>query len=88
MQDVKELLGVEQRLAAETAVQAHKCLRFSQSAVTRSLAYLLLREMDLKKIHALVQGRVLSLSDPLIRIALDMDQDSPGVARSMVGERV
>lgn len=69
-----ELLGAERQLEAMTVVQARNCLRFSQSAVTRSLAYLVLREMDLKKLYALVQGKVLNLSDPLIRIAAGMEQ--------------
>lgn len=71
---VDELLGAERQLEAMTVVQARNCLRFSQSAVTRSLAYLVLREMDLKKLYALVQGKVLNLSDPLIRIAAGMEQ--------------
>ena len=74
MEGVQDLLGAERRLEAETAAQARDCLHFSQSAVTRSLAYLVLREMDLKKLYALVQGKVLQLSDPLIRIAVGMAQ--------------
>lgn len=74
MDGVQDLLGAERQLEAETAAQARNTLRFSQSAVTRSLAYLVLREMDLKKLYALVQGKVLKLSDPLIRIAVGMEQ--------------
>lgn len=70
MQDVRDLLGAERCLEQMSALQARHCLRFSPSAVTRSLAYLVLREMDLKKLYALVQGKVLRLEDGLIRQAV------------------
>ena len=71
-QGVGNALEAERILDNETAAQAHQSLRFSPSAVTRSLAYLVLREMDLKKIYAIVQGKVLKLDDDLIRMAAGM----------------
>jgi len=70
MASVRDLLGAERQLELESAVQARDCLRFSQSAVTRALAYLVLREMDLKKLYALVQGKALKLDETLIRTAI------------------
>ncbi len=79
---VTDLHSAECLLEAETAVQARKSLRFSQSAVSRSLAYLILREMDLKKLYALVQGKVLNLNDSLIRVAAGMIQGDQESGRS------
>lgn len=70
MAGVQDLLGAERQMELESAAQARNCLRFSQSAVTRSLAYLVLREMDLKKLFALLQGKVLELDEALIRTAI------------------
>jgi len=72
MSDVGNALEAERILDNETAAQAHQSLRFSPSAVTRSLAYLVLREMDLKRIYAVIQGKVLKLDDSLIRTAAGM----------------
>jgi len=69
MSDVGNALEAESVLDNETANQARQSLRDSPSAITRSLAYLVLREMDLKKIYAVVQGKVLSLDNDLIRMA-------------------
>lgn len=72
MSGVGDALEAERILDNETAAQAHQSLRFSPSAVTRSLAYLILREMDLKKIYAIIQGKVLLLENDLIRTAAGM----------------
>ncbi len=72
MSGVGNALEAERILDNETAAQAHQSLRFSPSAVTRSLAYLVLREMDLKRIYAVIQGKVLKLDENLIRAAAGM----------------
>lgn len=72
-------LQAEALLERESADYAHHCLRFSSSAVTRSLAYMVLREMDLKKIYAIMQGKVLELDSSVIRQAAGLQitgQDS------------
>jgi len=88
MEGVQDLLGAERQLEAETAAEARNCLRFSQSAVTRSLAYLVLREMDLKKLYALVQGKVLNLSEPLIRTAAGIERFDRDQTQDARGEYV
>ncbi|MCB1859676.1 MAG: V-type ATPase subunit [Gammaproteobacteria bacterium] len=67
---VGDLLDLEWRLERITAAQAHHDVRFSASAVTRSLAYLVLREMDLKHLYAILQGKVLGFTEQTIRSAL------------------
>jgi V/A-type H+-transporting ATPase subunit C len=73
LEGVDNMLDAERLLDEETSDQARRSLRFSPSAVTRSLAYLVLREIDLKKLYALVQGKALNLSESLLRIAANLD---------------
>lgn len=65
-------IAVEQEMAAETVDEARKLLRQSESAVARALAYLMLREIDLRRVYAIVQGRILGLDESLIRQAADI----------------
>ena len=69
MQDADDLVTVEYLLEQETAAYLHHNLRHSFSAVSRALSYMVLREMDLKKLYTIIQGKVLGLSEPLIDIA-------------------
>jgi len=48
------------------APQATKSLKFSHSATCRSLAYLVLRELDLKRVLAVIQGKILKLDEALV----------------------
>lgn len=73
MGTITSTMDAEQAMTTETILQARKCLRFSQSAITRSLAYLISREIDLKRIYAIIQGRVLDLDEDVIRQAADID---------------
>ena len=51
--------------------ECQQCLRLSNSAVARSLAYLILRELDLKQVLAIIQGRIMRLDEGLIRQAIE-----------------
>ncbi|MES9903863.1 MAG: V-type ATPase subunit [Sedimenticola sp.] len=75
-------IAAEQEMTAETAYQARKLLQHSDSAVTRSLAYLMLREIDLQRVYAIVQGRILDLDEALIRQAANIP---PGIDSSHGG---
>jgi V/A-type H+-transporting ATPase subunit C len=66
-------MDIEKTLEAMTAQQAQKSLKYSTSAITRSLAYLILREMDLGRLFAIIQGKVLNLDVALIREAAGLD---------------
>lgn len=73
------IMEVELAMTQALNQQARKCLHFSPSAVTRSLAYMMLREMDLQRVFAILQGRVLELDEPLIRQAADLDREVASV---------
>ncbi len=85
MEGVESILGARKILDRETRDQVEQLLHFSASAVTRALAYLILREMDLLKVQAVIQGRVLRLEDRLIRDALDLPVDAAVGAKGEAG---
>ncbi len=64
---------VERRMERHSAALLRHLLRHSPSAVARALAYLLLREMDLKRLFAAIQGRILLLRPELLNYALGGD---------------
>ena len=66
-------MEVERTLQHETAKHIRLCLQHEASVVSRSFAYLLLREMDLKKVFAIVRGKALNLEQALIRTAAGMN---------------
>jgi V/A-type H+-transporting ATPase subunit C len=84
LQDTNNPLQAEYILDRESAIFARHSLRFSSSAVTRALAYMVLREMDLKRIYAVMQGKVLNLDTGLIREAAGLTETN-GSAHSIAG---
>ncbi len=60
-------------LDAETWRQAEVTVRRSTSALAATIAYLLLRERELRALRALIKGRRLRLSPDLIRSALGFE---------------
>jgi V/A-type H+-transporting ATPase subunit C len=77
--DTTSIMDVELAMGERLTHQARRCLLFSPSAVTRSLAYMMLRELDLKRVFAIIQGRVLKLDEQLIRQAADIKLEAQGV---------
>jgi len=66
------VLDVQKRMGAYVAREARQILRHSPSGVARSLAYLMLREMDLFVLFAVVQGKLLKLPPELVDIAVEL----------------
>lgn len=77
--NAQTIMEVELAMTRALNHQARRCLHFSPSGVTRSLAYMMLREMDLQRVFAILQGRVLELDEPLIRQAADLDREVASV---------
>ena len=65
-------MEIEQALQEKAAVQVGHCLKHERSAVCRTLAYLVLREIDLKKVFAITRGKALELDQELIRTTVGM----------------
>jgi V/A-type H+-transporting ATPase subunit C len=66
------LIDVQRRLHHYMAAEAERVLRQSSSGVARALAYLILRESQLRSLFALAQGRLLELPTPLVEIAVGL----------------
>ena len=63
-------VAVERRMEQHSAHLLRQLLRHSPSAVARALAYLILREMDMKRLFAAVQGRILLLRPEWLQDAI------------------
>jgi len=75
--DCRSIAEVQQRLARYAIDEVRLVLARSPSAVARALAYLMLRETDLMRLFAVVQGRLLGFDDQTIRHALAQIEPSP-----------
>jgi len=64
---------VERALERRAVSEARHVLRRSPSAASRALAYLTLREIDLRRIFAIVQGKVLGLDAATLRFAVGQE---------------
>jgi V/A-type H+/Na+-transporting ATPase subunit C len=65
---------VERALERRATQEARNTLRRSPSALARALAYLTLREGDLKRLFSIVQGKVLGLDSAILRFAVGHEQ--------------
>jgi len=72
MAGAESIAEVERRMYAITSGNLRTIIAYSPSAVARALAYLVLRELDLKRLFAVVQGRLLELDDSILRLALGL----------------
>jgi V/A-type H+-transporting ATPase subunit C len=72
MEGAESIAEVERRIYAITSRKLRTIIAYSPSAVARALAYLVLRELDLKRLFAVVQGRLLQLDDGVLRLALGL----------------
>lgn len=73
LQGADSAIEVEKRMETYNAMLQRKLMRHSPSAVARALAYLVLREMDLKKLFATIQGKVLALDPALVSFVVQGD---------------
>jgi len=76
------LMSVEYALTALVRAQAHRELATSSSVTARALAFLVLREIELKRIFSLMQGRLLGLPEELIEQAMGLADQVPAQAPS------
>jgi V/A-type H+/Na+-transporting ATPase subunit C len=78
--DCRSIAEVQPRLARHAIDEVRLVLARSPSGVARALAYLMLRETDLLRLFAVIQGRLLGFDDQIIQHALA--QIEPGVTGS------
>lgn len=70
--DAGNLMEIQRRLGHYCAGVAWSVLRGGQSGVARALAYLILREFDLRLVFTLFQGRLLKLPEEYVELALGL----------------
>jgi len=70
--DAGNLMEIQRRLGRHMSTVAWSALRSGQSGVGRALAYLILREADLRLVFTLIQGRLLGLPEPYVDLALGL----------------
>jgi len=66
------LIDVQRRLHSYMSTEAHRVLGHSPSGVARALAYLILRESELRALFALTQGHLLELPAHFVEIAVGL----------------
>lgn len=70
--DAGNLMEIQRRLGRHMSTVAWSSLRSAQSGVGRALAYLILRESDLRLVFMLIQGRLLGLPEAYVDLALGL----------------
>ena len=76
---VRNTTEVTLRMEQEGWRIANHALRHSSFNVARALAYMMLRERDLRRLRAIVRGRDMRMDAPMIRTALGLDGNEQGV---------
>ena len=76
---VRNTTEVTLRMEQEGWRIANHALRHSSFNVARALAYMMLRERDLRRLRAIVRGRDMRMEAPMIRTALGLDGVEQGV---------
>ncbi|WP_295541368.1 V-type ATPase subunit [uncultured Thiohalocapsa sp.] len=66
------IIEVQRRVGVMLIDECRRTLKRGRSGVARALAYLILREHDLHRLYALIQGRLLGLPQEVIDIAVEL----------------
>lgn len=69
--EANSIFEVDQRLSQEVRRVAEYTLKWKSFSLARVVAYVLLREIEMRRIMAIVKGKRLGLSIPLIQTAAD-----------------
>ncbi len=68
-----DITQVRQRLDRYVSVELQKLMRYSPDAVVSALCYLIARDMDLMRLYAVFQGKLLQMDPGLIDLAVPGD---------------
>ncbi len=68
------ITDVENRMEANTRQEATKALHDFRHAIARTFAYLLLREMEMRRLLAIAKGRRIGFAPALIRYAAGLSE--------------
>jgi len=70
---VANITQVRQRLDFIISTELQKLMRYSPDAVISALSYLIARDMDLRQLYAIIQGKLLQMDPQLIDAAVPSD---------------
>ncbi|MEN8178667.1 MAG: V-type ATPase subunit [Pseudomonadota bacterium] len=70
LQGATNSMQIRQRLDLHVSREAHKLIRSSPCVVVAALSYLIAREKDLRRLFAIIQGRLLELDQAVIEEAV------------------
>ncbi len=73
--DVTSIVAVEKAMDKRTQREAHRVLRKTSFNLARALAYLVLRERQILKVHVALKGRMLDLDATTISVAARLPDD-------------
>ncbi|MGD8914485.1 MAG: V-type ATPase subunit [Candidatus Thiodiazotropha sp.] len=68
--DVDNITQVRQRFDYFIGLEMRKLIRYSSDAVISALAYLIARDIDLRRLYAIVQGKLLQMDPQMIDAAV------------------
>lgn len=79
LENKKSITGIEQTIEEYVREQARKLLKHSQSALARAFAYLILRECEVQRLLAIVQGKQMQLPSTTILDGVGLSDTGAGL---------
>ncbi|MES9946705.1 MAG: V-type ATPase subunit [Candidatus Thiodiazotropha sp.] len=71
--DANNITQVRQRLDHTVSDELRKLMHYSPDAVVSALSYLIIRDMDLMKLYAIIQGKLLQMDGDIMNEAVPSD---------------
>ncbi|PUB89528.1 MAG: ATPase [gamma proteobacterium symbiont of Ctena orbiculata] len=68
--DVKNITQVRQRLDHTASEELRKLMHYSPDAMVSALSYMIIRDMDLMKLYAIIQGKLLQMDQGIMNEAV------------------
>ncbi|MET0090427.1 MAG: V-type ATPase subunit [Candidatus Thiodiazotropha sp.] len=81
---VAHITEVRQRLDRWVAHELHKLMRNSQDAVVSALCYLMIRDMDIWRVYAIIQSKLLEMDPALLNEAVPSGFDGSAMSHEEV----
>ena len=73
LEQAHDITQVRQRLDHYVALELQKLMRYSRDAVVSALCYLIVRDMDMMRLYAIIQGKLLQIAPDQIDLAVPTD---------------
>ncbi len=80
--DVENSTQVRQRLDQKVSIELRKLMHYSPDAVVSALSYLIVRDMDMMKLYAITQGKLLDMDKAIMDEAVPANPLGIGVVEA------